>query len=151
MSTHCSIFAWEILCTEESDGLQSGSRRESDMTEHAHTRACTHTHTHTHTLSMMSLLLKKTHQVSSHARGSIPRDKPWCEVLNKTVSPNQLQINHLTNFMVTKGRFSGTINVTIYQGNIFNNLDEMNKFIGKYNLINLSLQKILKIYANYHE
>ena len=53
--------------------------------------------------------------------------------------------------MVTKGRFSGTINVTIYQGNIFNNLDEMNNFIGNYNLLNLGLQKILKIYANYHE
>ena len=52
-----------------------------------------HTHTHTHTLSIMSLLLKKTHRVSSHARGSIPRGKPQCVVVNKTMSqkstPNQ--------------------------------------------------------------
>ena len=71
---------------------------DSDMTECVHT----HTHTHTHTLFMMSLLLKKTHQVSSHARGSIPRGKPRCEEVNKTVSQNQLQINHLTKFMDTR-------------------------------------------------
>ena len=96
MSTHCNIFAWKILCTEESSGLQSWGHKDSDMTE------CTRAHTHTHTLSMMSLFFKKTHQVSSHARGSIPRDKPQCEVVNKTVSHNQLQINHLTKFMDTR-------------------------------------------------
>ena len=87
MSTHCSIFAWKILCTEESSGLQSWGHKDSDMTE------CVCACTHTHTLSIMSLLLKKTHRVSSHARGSIPRGKPQCVVVNKTVSqkstPNQ--------------------------------------------------------------
>ena len=33
MSTHSSIHAWRIPRTEESGGLQSKGRKESDMTE----------------------------------------------------------------------------------------------------------------------
>ena len=33
MATHSSILAWRIPCTEESGGLQSMGRKESDTTE----------------------------------------------------------------------------------------------------------------------
>ena len=33
MATHSSILAWEILWTEESDGLHSMGGKKSDMTE----------------------------------------------------------------------------------------------------------------------
>ena len=42
MTTHSSILAWKIPCSEVPADLQSMRMQESDMTEH------THTHTHTH-------------------------------------------------------------------------------------------------------
>ena len=36
MATHSSILAWRIPWTEELGGLQSTSRKESDMTEQLH-------------------------------------------------------------------------------------------------------------------
>ena len=36
MTTHSSILAWEILWTEEPDGLQSMGSQELDMTEPYH-------------------------------------------------------------------------------------------------------------------
>ena len=38
MATHLSILAWKIQWTEEPGGLQSMGRKESDVTEHAHTQ-----------------------------------------------------------------------------------------------------------------
>ena len=37
MATQLSILAWKIQWTEEPGGLQSMGRKESDVTEHAHT------------------------------------------------------------------------------------------------------------------
>ena len=37
MATHSSIVAWKTPWTEKPGGLQSMGRKESDMTEHAHT------------------------------------------------------------------------------------------------------------------
>ena len=49
LATHSSIFAWEIPCRDEPDGLQSmGSQRVGDDWMYA--CACIHTHTHTQTL-----------------------------------------------------------------------------------------------------
>ena len=38
MATQLSILAWKIQWTEEPGGLQSMGRKESDVTEHAHTQ-----------------------------------------------------------------------------------------------------------------
>ena len=38
MATHSSILAWEIPWIEESGGLQFMGSKESDTTEHTHTR-----------------------------------------------------------------------------------------------------------------
>ena len=37
MAIHCSILAWRIPWTEDSDGLQSWGRKELDTNEHTHT------------------------------------------------------------------------------------------------------------------
>ena len=51
MASHSSIFAQEILGTEETGGVQSiGFQRVGyDLTTEEHTHMSTHTHTHTHT------------------------------------------------------------------------------------------------------
>ena len=38
MATGSSVLAWEIPWTEEPDGLQSMGHKESDRTEHEHTK-----------------------------------------------------------------------------------------------------------------
>ena len=40
MTTHCSIFAWKILWTEETGGLQSMGRKELGMTVTEHMAKC---------------------------------------------------------------------------------------------------------------
>ena len=37
MTTHSSTLAWKIPWTEDPGGLQSGGRKELDVTEHTHT------------------------------------------------------------------------------------------------------------------
>ena len=53
MATHSSILAWRIPWTEELGGLQSMSRKESDMTERLHF----HFHTQNKDYILLLLLL----------------------------------------------------------------------------------------------
>ena len=68
MTTHSSMLAWEILCTEKSGGLQSTSHKELDTTQGLNNNnrsmlwisVSLYTHTHTHTDNSITVLSKSS-------------------------------------------------------------------------------------------